>query len=78
MSFEKKVAELERSNKTLEQENNSLQEKLKLALYRQFGRLTEKFVGEGQPPLFDANEAGVPEPERAAEATVAVAGHTRL
>jgi transposase len=70
MSFENKIAELE-------QENSYLQEKLKLALYRQFGRHAEKFVGEGQPPLFDANEAGVSGPERAAEATVTVAGHTR-
>jgi hypothetical protein len=58
VEFEKKVVKLERNNKTLEQENNSLQEKLKLALYRQFGRHAEKFVGEGQPPLFDADEAG--------------------
>jgi transposase len=77
IEFEKKVAELERNNKTLEQENSYLQEKLKLALYRQFGRHAEKFVGEGQPPLFDANETAVPEPEQASEATVTVAGHTR-
>jgi transposase len=77
VEFEKKVAELERNNKTLEQENNSLQEKLKLALYRQFGRHAEKFVGEGQPPLFDANESEVSGSERDSEATVAVAGHTR-
>jgi hypothetical protein len=38
--FEKKVA-------VLEQENQYLREKLKPALFRQFGRHAEKYVGEG-------------------------------
>jgi transposase len=63
ISYEKKVAELERNNETLEKENSVLQEKLKLALFRQFGRHAEKFVGEGQLPLFDAGEDAVPSPE---------------
>ena len=75
LQCEKKVTVLEQDNKTLEQqkytleqeketlerENEILQEKLKLALFRQFGRHAEKFTGEGQPPLFDAGEAAVPE-----------------
>jgi hypothetical protein len=40
----------------VEQENNALQKKLKLALCRQFGRHVEKFVGEGQLALFDAGK----------------------
>jgi transposase len=67
IEFEKKVAKLERNNQTLEQENNVLQEKLKLALYRQFGRHAEKFIGEGQLPLFDAGEAAEPSPQSADE-----------
>jgi transposase len=64
IEFEKRAAVLEQNNKTLEQQNESLErknrlpeEKLKLALYRQFGRHAERFVGEGQLPLFDAGEA---------------------
>jgi transposase len=70
ISYEKKVAELEGNNKTLEQENSVLQEKLKLALFRQFGRHAEKFVGEGQLPLFDAGEDAAPSPEPAERETV--------
>jgi predicted nucleic acid-binding Zn-ribbon protein len=32
----------------LETENRILAEKLKLALFRQFGRASERFIGEGQ------------------------------
>jgi hypothetical protein len=41
IEFEKKAAIPERGNKYLK-------EKLQVALYRQFGRHTEKFTGEGQ------------------------------
>jgi hypothetical protein len=68
VEFEKRVAELERNNQTLEQENSVLQEKLKLALCRQFGRHAERFVGEGQLALFDSGEAAAPNrPEPADE-----------
>jgi transposase len=61
VSFEKKIARLE-------QEKSALQEKLKLALYRQFGRHAERFVGKGQLALFDAGEAAAPNsPEPADE-----------
>jgi hypothetical protein len=33
-------------------------EKRKLALYQQFGRHAERFTGEGQQSLFDAEEGG--------------------
>jgi hypothetical protein len=51
--FEKKVS-------VLEQENQYLQEKLRLALFGRFGRHAEKFTGEGQLPLFDAEEGAAP------------------
>jgi transposase len=61
IQFEKKVA-------ILEEENNYLQEKLKLALFRQFARHTERFTGEGQMALFDAGEQAAPEiPEQPGE-----------
>jgi transposase len=68
--FEKKVAELE-------QENSALQEKLRLALYRQFGRHAEKFVGEGQLPLFDAGEAAAPKGSEPADETETVTSYNR-
>ncbi|MDR1024208.1 MAG: IS66 family transposase zinc-finger binding domain-containing protein, partial [Treponema sp.] len=71
LRFEKKVA-------VLEQENNYLQEKLRLALYRQFGRHAEKFVGEGQPPLFDADEAAVPKGPEPAKGTETVNSYNRV
>jgi transposase len=77
IQFEKKVAALEQDNKTLEQENKTLQEKLPLALFRQFGHHVERFTGEGQLPLFDAEERAATTPEKGPEATVEVAGHTR-
>jgi transposase len=70
LHFEKRVASLER-------ENRYLQEKLKLALYRQFSRHAEKFTGEGQRPLFDSGETAASVPEKGPEGTVEVAGHTR-
>jgi hypothetical protein len=48
----------------LEQKNNYLQEKLKLALFRQFARHTERFIGEGQMPLFDSGETAASVPEQ--------------
>jgi transposase len=68
IQFEKRVAALER-------ENSCLQEKLKLALFRQFVRHAEKFTGEGQMPLFEAEESAVP--GKGPETRVEVAGHTR-
>jgi transposase len=68
IQFEKQVAELEQhnktleqDNKTLEQENDVLREKLKLALFRRFGRHAERFSGEGQLPLFDGEEGAADE-----------------
>ena len=77
IQFEKKVAVLERENKTLEQENGLLQEKLKLALFRQFGRHAEKFVGEGQPPLFDSGEAAAPKTPETPEEQETVKSYNR-
>jgi transposase len=70
IQFEKKVA-------VLEQENNYLQEKLKLALFRQFTRHAEKFTGEGQMPLFDAGEAAVPKVPKQPCGKETVSGYTR-
>jgi transposase len=71
ISFEKKVS-------VLEAKNEYLLEKLKLALSRTFARHTEKFTGEGQMTLFDAEEALAPKgEEELKEATVEVASHTR-
>jgi transposase len=84
ISYEKKVAEFERNNKTLEQKNEELElknrlleEKLKLALYRQFGRHAEKFVGEGQPPLFDAGEATAPTSPKPTDESETVKSYNR-
>jgi superfamily II RNA helicase len=60
----------------LEKQNQILEEKLKLALYRQFGRHAERFEGEGQPLLFDAGEGAAPE-EKPEEKKVHVAAHER-
>ena len=68
--FEKKVIDLE-------QENELLQEKLKLALFRQFGRHAEKFTGEGQPPLFDAGETAAPEIPESPEEKETVSSYNR-
>jgi transposase len=68
--FEKEVA-------VLEQENRYLQEKLKLALLRQFARHAEKFAGEGQLPLFDPGEAAAPETPEPADGTETVKSYNR-
>jgi transposase len=68
--FEKKVA-------ILEQENTYLQEKLKLALFRQFARHAEKFVAEGQLPLFDSGEGAAPAAGEQAEETETVKSYHR-
>jgi transposase len=82
--FEKRVAALEQNIitfetqvTTLEQRNRILEEKLKLALFRQFGRHAEKFTGEAQLPLFDAEERAAPVREAGHEETTAVAGYRR-
>jgi predicted nuclease with TOPRIM domain len=46
--------------KSLGSENERRQEKLKLALFRQFGKAAERFDGAGQPQLFDSEEACAP------------------
>jgi transposase len=50
---------------TLQAKNEILEEKLRLALYRQFGRGTEQFTGKGQLNLFtensDSGEGKAPE-----------------
>jgi transposase len=65
--LENALRQIEDKNKALELENQYLQEKLKLALFRQFGRHAEKFAGEGQLPLFDAGEAAAPAASEQAE-----------
>jgi regulator of replication initiation timing len=39
-----------KQRKELEAENQRLEEKLQLALFRQFGRASERFIGKGQQP----------------------------
>jgi transposase len=68
--YEKKVTKLENDNARLE-------EKLKLALYRQFARHVERFVGEGQPFLFESTEKAAPKPEPDKTETITVKSHTR-
>jgi transposase len=70
INFEKKVA-------ALEQENKYLQEKLQLALFRQFGRHAEKFTGEGQMPLFEAEEVLAPLVSEPADEGETVTGYNR-
>ena len=77
LSLEKQVAALEQKTGALERKNRTLEEKLKLALFRQFGRHAETFVGEGQPPLFDAEETAAPAAEAEPAKTVTVAEHQR-
>jgi hypothetical protein len=45
-----------KQRKELEAENRLLEEKLKLALFRQFSRGSERFTGEGQQSLFGNEE----------------------
>jgi transposase len=75
-ALEQKAATLERKNAALERRNEALEWK-KLALFRQFGRHAERFSGEGQPPLFDAEETAAPAAETEPAKTVAVAEHQR-
>jgi transposase len=70
IQFEKRVAALEQKNRVLE-------EKLKLALFRQFGRHAEKFTGPSQLLLFESGEQAAPERKDAEKEVVAVTGHTR-
>jgi transposase len=70
INFEKRVA-------ALEQKNRRLEEKLRLALFRQFGRHAEKFTGTSQILLFESGEEAVPESETPDAEVIAVQGHTR-
>jgi transposase len=63
ISYEKKVKELENENMLLE-------EKLRLALFRRFGKATEKFIGKGQIPLFESAEQKPPEEAEDKKVTV--------
>jgi transposase len=71
IQFEKKVTELENKNLQLE-------EKLKLALYRQFGKHAERFNGIGQPPLFESEEKAAPLLTAGKPETTTVKEHTRV
>jgi transposase len=75
--FGKQIAALEQKNEALERKSLALEEKLKLALFQQFGRHAERFAGKGQLPLFDAGEAAAPEAETEGAKTVTVAEHQR-
>ena len=70
INFEKRVA-------ALEQKNRRLEEKLKLALFRQFARHAEKFTGPFQIPLFESGEEAAPKRETPEKEVIAVKGHTR-
>jgi transposase len=66
----------------LEAENQILAEKLKLALFRQFGRASERFTGKGQPSLFGnevipPDKAGLVSEEPPEQKTINVKSHTR-
>jgi transposase len=69
--YEKKVAELE-------SEKQKLEEKLKLALYRQFGKHAERFSGIGQTLLFESEEKAAPELPKDEPETTTVKEHTRV
>ncbi|GHV45780.1 transposase [Spirochaetia bacterium] len=69
--YEEKVIKLEKANAYLE-------EKLKLALYRQFAWHVEKFTGEGQQLLFESDEKAAPEHEINESESITVKSHTRL
>jgi transposase len=59
-SLEHKILQFTEQVKNLESENGMLREKLKLALFRQFGKGVERYTGTGQLPLFDGGETGEP------------------
>jgi transposase len=61
----------------LEQKNDRLEEKLKLALFRQFGRHAETFTGPSQILLFEGGEEAAPNVETPEKDVITVQGHTR-
>jgi transposase len=70
--YEQKIIQTEKQSEEkisrLEKENKRLMEELKMALYRKFGRLAEKFFDKYQLNLFDTEETAAPiidaEPEK--------------
>ena len=69
--YEKKIVSLERNNQILE-------EKLKLALLRQFGKAAERFVGKDQLLLFESEEvAFVVDDKESLPETITVPEHKR-
>jgi TolA-binding protein len=75
--LESTISRFERKVVLLEAENQRLQEKLKLALFRQFGRRAERYSGEGQPLLLDDGETVAPKAPAPAEDQETVAGYSR-
>jgi transposase len=70
--YETKVARLEKLNLLLE-------EQLRLAMYKRFGKLAERFIDTHQLLLFASQETQAPhEPPPAHEETYTVAEHTRV
>jgi hypothetical protein len=62
---EQAIIQFTQQIRNLESEKGLLQEKLRLALFRQFGKGAEKFSGAGQLPLFDGGETGaIPQAEK--------------
>ncbi|GHV66181.1 transposase [Spirochaetia bacterium] len=84
LRIENENKELKRTTKqynerviALEAENQRLEEKLRLALYRQFGRASERFIGKGQQSLFGNEEIPEGKAEPPEPAGTPVKAHIR-
>ncbi|GHV72931.1 hypothetical protein AGMMS49940_02330 [Spirochaetia bacterium] len=66
-----------KQRKELEAENQRLEERLRLALFRQFGRASERFIGKGQQPLFGNEEIPDGKAEPPEPAGIPVKAHIR-
>jgi transposase len=73
--YKNKYEQIEKEKQRLENENNILREKLKLALHRKFVKGTEVFLG--QPLLFDSSESAAPLKEAEPEEKSQVKAHAR-
>jgi transposase len=76
-TLEDKTTQYENKVTKLEQENQRLAEKLRIALFRQFGKASERFIGEGQQLLFGNNEQHEDKKETGEEKKIEVKGYCR-
>jgi hypothetical protein len=77
LEYEKRFKEYEKETGVLKTKNEILEEKLRLALYRQFERGTERFTGKDQLNLFVENSESGRETKVPERPPVAVKGYDR-